>query len=67
VFNDGDWCTRYRWRRDGIAGSIATIQWFIPPETVPGTYRITHYGDSKAITGTITPFIGSTNPFTVTN
>jgi len=67
VFNDGDWCTRYRWSRDGFFGSFATIQWFIPRETAPGTYRITHWGDSKSITGTITPFSGSTNSFQVTN
>lgn len=66
VFNDADWCTRYRWARDGIAGSTATIQWFIPPETQPGTYRIVHYGDAKDLFGTITPFTGASNSFTVT-
>ncbi|GAB2591475.1 ceramidase CerN [Streptomyces capparidis] len=65
--DDGDWQTRYRWSRlDWAAGtSKATITWDIGPETPPGTYRITHSGDWKNLTGKITPFTGASREFTV--
>ncbi|MDQ1656515.1 MAG: neutral ceramidase, partial [Cryptosporangiaceae bacterium] len=34
-------------------------------DTPPGTYRIVHYGDSKSLLGTITPFTGASRTFTV--
>ncbi|MFI9813328.1 neutral/alkaline ceramidase [Saccharothrix variisporea] len=67
VADDGDWSTRYRWQRHGIANSEATITWTIPADTPPGTYRLVHHGDWKSgWTGAITPFTGTTRPFTVT-
>ncbi|MFC0627509.1 neutral/alkaline ceramidase [Kribbella deserti] len=66
VADDGDWSTRYRWTRLGIADSKATISWTIPSSATPGTYRIFHRGDSKALNGTITGFTGSSRTFTVT-
>ncbi|WBQ04816.1 neutral/alkaline ceramidase [Kribbella sp. CA-293567] len=62
VADDGDWDTRYQWARTGVADSKATITW---KATEPGTYRILHHGDSKALNGTITPFTGMSRTFTV--
>ncbi|WP_309111077.1 neutral/alkaline ceramidase [Saccharothrix sp.] len=67
VADDGDWSTRYRWQRQGIANSEATVTWTIPTGAPPGTYRLVHHGDWKSgWTGAITPFTGATRPFTVT-
>ncbi|MDR6593707.1 neutral/alkaline ceramidase [Saccharothrix longispora] len=64
--DDGDWSTRYRWQREGIANSTATLTWAIPADTPAGTYRIVHHGDWKSgWTGAITGFTGATRSFTV--
>ena len=62
VADDGDWDTTYRWARTGLADSKATITW---KAGAPGTYRIVHHGDSKALNGAITPFTGTSRTFTV--
>ncbi|MEU4390297.1 neutral/alkaline ceramidase [Kribbella sp. NPDC023855] len=62
IADDGDWDTTYRWTRTGLADSKATITW---KATQPGTYRIIHRGDAKALNGTITPFTGTSRTFTV--
>ncbi|KOX24575.1 neutral/alkaline nonlysosomal ceramidase [Saccharothrix sp. NRRL B-16348] len=64
--DDGDWSTRYRWQREGVANSNATVTWTIPADTPTGTYRIVHHGDWKSgWTGAVTPFTGATRTFTV--
>ncbi|CRK61939.1 FIG01123778: hypothetical protein [Alloactinosynnema sp. L-07] len=66
VADDGDWSTRYRWERVGVANSEATITWAIPADTPPGSYRVVHHGDWKSgWTGAISPFTGTSNTFTV--
>ncbi|HVK26653.1 MAG TPA: neutral/alkaline ceramidase [Actinokineospora sp.] len=66
VADDGDWSTRYRWARVGVANSEATITWAIPADTPPGRYRVVHHGDWKSgWTGAISSFTGTTAPFTV--
>jgi neutral ceramidase len=66
VADDGDWSTRYRWARVGLANSEATITWTIPADVPPGRYRIVHHGDWKSgWTGAITPFTGASRTFTV--
>lgn len=65
VADDGDWSTTYRWRRDGLAASIATITWDVPAGTPLGTYRVVHTGDTKSISGQITAFTGTSRTFTV--
>lgn len=66
VADDGDWSTRYHWKRVGIANSEAVITWTIPTGTPAGTYRIVHNGDWKnGWTGAISPLTGTTNTFTV--
>lgn len=65
VADDGDWSTRYRWVRTFGAESVADISWAIPPGTAPGSYRIVHQGDAKALSGTITSFSGVSGVFQV--
>lgn len=66
VADDGDWSTRYRWARVGVANSEATITWTIPGDVAPGRYRVVHHGDWKSgWTGEITAFTGTSRPFTV--
>jgi neutral ceramidase len=65
VADDGDRSTTYRWRRDGLAASIATITWDVPAGTAAGTYRVVHTGDARSITGQITAFTGTSRTFTV--
>lgn len=63
--DDGDWATRYRWTRTFLAESTATVTWDIPASTPVGKYRIVHFGDAKALDGTITPFTGTSRAFVV--
>lgn len=65
VATDADWSTTLRWARDGIAASTATIGWDVPDDA-GGTYRVRYHGDAKALSGTITPFTGTSPEFTVT-
>ncbi|MGW7055100.1 neutral/alkaline ceramidase [Streptomyces sp. NPDC054887] len=65
VADDGDWATRFHWKRDGLAASRVTVTWDIPPGAVPGSHRIVYHGDSRSITGAITPFTGTSPTFTV--
>jgi neutral ceramidase len=65
VADDGDWSTTYRWRRQGLTASLATIEWRIPPGTPPGEYRIVHHGDAKQWSGRITPVDGQSASFLI--
>ncbi|CCH31640.1 neutral/alkaline ceramidase [Actinosynnema sp. NPDC047251] len=66
VADDGDWTTRYRWKRVGVANSEATVTWDIPAGTAAGRYRLVHHGDWKSgWTGAISPFTGTSRTFTV--
>ncbi|MBI9087854.1 MAG: neutral/alkaline non-lysosomal ceramidase N-terminal domain-containing protein [Desulfobacterium sp.] len=66
VLDDHDPSTRYLWQRDGIANSIVTIEWHIPMDTEPGTYRIRHMGRWKSgWTGQIKRYEGLTRSFEV--
>ncbi|WP_265737441.1 neutral/alkaline ceramidase [Streptomyces solincola] len=65
IADDGDWSTRFRWERDGLAASRTTVTWEIAQGTPPGRYRIRYHGDAKGLTGRITPISGTTPVFTV--
>jgi neutral ceramidase len=64
VADDGDWATKFHWRRRGRAGSQVVITWDVPAGA-EGTYRITYAGDARAADGTLTPIRGATREFTV--
>ncbi|OKJ49515.1 alkaline ceramidase [Streptomyces sp. CB02009] len=65
VADDGDWATRFHWEREGLAASRVTITWDIWRGIAPGLYRIVYHGDSKSVTGTVTPFDGTSPAFSV--
>jgi neutral ceramidase len=65
VADDGDRATIYRWRRQGLTASLATIEWTIPLGTPPGEYRIVHHGDARNWSGHITPFDGQSLSFLI--
>ncbi|MFD8519966.1 neutral/alkaline ceramidase [Streptomyces capillispiralis] len=65
VADDGDWATRFHWKRDGIAASQVTVTWDVPQGTAPGAYRIVYHGDAKSAFGAVTPFTGTSPAFTV--
>jgi hypothetical protein len=58
---------RFIWKRTStlIGGSEVTIQWEIPLDTPPGTYRIRHFGHYKQFLGGIHPYSGNTPSFQV--
>jgi len=69
IANDGNWETKFHWKRiyNIILGeSSAAIVWNIPTTTVPGTYRLGHFGNKKSIFGNITPFSVYSSDFKVT-
>eukprot|EP01013_Petalomonas_cantuscygni_P017831 TRINITY_DN350_c0_g1_i1.p1 TRINITY_DN350_c0_g1~~TRINITY_DN350_c0_g1_i1.p1 ORF type:complete len:821 (+),score=208.21 TRINITY_DN350_c0_g1_i1:172-2634(+) len=49
-----------------IAASHITVTWTVPADATPGTYRITHFGVAKSITGKHEPYSGTTHTFEVT-
>ncbi|MGW6692565.1 neutral/alkaline ceramidase [Rhodococcus sp. NPDC054953] len=63
--DDGDWSTRYRWRREGPNASVATISWDVPEGTASGRYRILHFGDRKDPGGVVLPFTGTSAEFEI--
>lgn len=67
VATDGNWETRFYWRRtSGFLGqSEATVMWEIPQSAEPGVYRIRHFGHSKNILQVVTPYEGSSKRFNV--
>ncbi|PKL39966.1 MAG: hypothetical protein CVV44_07030 [Spirochaetae bacterium HGW-Spirochaetae-1] len=66
VAHDWDPSTKYRWQRSGTAANLITIEWDIPVDAMPGTYRIRHTGYyKKALTGKILRYEGVTKEFSV--
>jgi len=70
VAYDWDWETKYTWRRGyclpTLACSHAILEWAIPPDAAPGTYRLVHEGDWKSgWDGRVRPFQGTSRSFTV--
>jgi len=66
VANDWDFETTYTWRREGIANSRVEVEWRIPANAQPGTYRIRHFGHWKSgWTGAISAYSGTSRTFQV--
>ncbi|PTL80075.1 neutral/alkaline non-lysosomal ceramidase N-terminal domain-containing protein [Vitiosangium sp. GDMCC 1.1324] len=70
VAYDWDWETKYTWRRawclPTLACSHVTVEWTIPQDARPGTYRILHEGDWKSgWDGRVRPYQGTSRTFTV--
>ena len=67
AYDDDDFCLRFKWSRPAklSARSFATIEWRIPDSAVSGVYRISHFGASKRLFGSIHHFTGSSSAFVV--
>lgn len=68
VAHDWDPETTFRWQRTGgglSPTSEVTIDWHLPADVQPATYRIVYHGDAKSLGGTITPISGTSPTFVV--
>jgi neutral ceramidase len=65
IADDGDWSTRFHWRRVGRAGSRITIEWDVRGDAEPGSYRVVYCGDAIDALGVLRPVSGITEPFAV--
>lgn len=70
VARDRDWETRYRWERwrclPSLMCSLATVEWDIPADAAPGTYRFLHHGHWKPrATRVVEPYDGQSGEFSV--
>ncbi|PAV23091.1 Neutral alkaline nonlysosomal ceramidase [Pyrrhoderma noxium] len=74
--DDGSWTmvrsdshpsTTFEWVRNStiLGTSTVTISWNIENGTPSGSYRLRYFGDSKALDGNITPFVGTSSTFMV--
>lgn len=62
---DADWDTRFHWERHLISESIVRVEWYTDAASPSGTFRIKTFGASKAISGAITPYEGTSATFTL--
>jgi neutral ceramidase len=65
VADDGDWSTRFAWRRTGPGRSETTVSWDIPDGIEPAPYRVRYHGEAKDQAGALHSFTGTTADFTV--
>jgi len=65
VANDAVWETKFTWERTYLAASSVTVEWTIPEDVVPGTYRIRHFGYAKSLFGGRAAYEGTSNQFQV--
>ncbi|KAL4579177.1 hypothetical protein LXL04_015314 [Taraxacum kok-saghyz] len=68
VYDDDDWCVKFIWSRPSKLStrSYASIEWVVPDVARSGVYRITHFGASKSLFGSVNHFSGSSTAFAVT-
>ncbi len=65
VADDGDWATRFEWRRIGRRGSRVVVRWDVPADAAAGRYRLLYCGDVRSADGRVRPFAAPTEPFEV--
>ncbi|RKH55978.1 neutral/alkaline ceramidase [Corallococcus llansteffanensis] len=70
VAHDGEGGALYHWQREycvpTLACSQVRIDWPIPADAAPGTYRLVHEGHWKSgWDGRVHPYSGNSRPFTV--
>jgi len=67
AYDDDDFCLRFKWSRPEKLSpySHATMEWRIPESAPSGVYRISHFGASKSLFGSIRHFSGSSSAFVV--
>ncbi|KAJ7591365.1 Neutral/alkaline nonlysosomal ceramidase [Mycena floridula] len=67
VRSDSHPSTIYRWVREStiLGTSSVNASWTIEAGTAAGTYRLSYFGDSKPLIGSISAFTGTSSNFTV--
>jgi neutral ceramidase len=65
LYDDGDWATRFVWKRSSAHASEVTISWDIPSDVRAGRYRIRYRGDARNQAGMLHPFVGDSPEFDV--
>ncbi|XP_044276014.1 neutral ceramidase [Varanus komodoensis] len=65
VQEDASWDTRFIWQKGSLKYSTAIIEWHIPKNTEPGTYRLQYFGHSKEFLKPVLAFNGSSSVFEV--
>jgi len=65
MHDDGDWVTRFAWRRLAKGRSEVTVTWDIPLQARAGRYRISYFGDARDATGGLRAFTGTSPEFKV--
>jgi len=67
IRSDSNPSTTFNWSRTStvLATSTVNITWVIESGTPSGSYRLTYFGDSKPLVGSITPFVAHSSTFTV--
>lgn len=65
VADDGDFATRFSWKRDGIAASKVTLSWDVPRDAAAGTYRMRWFGSARNLFGTAREVTGTSPTFIV--
>ncbi|MTI12301.1 neutral/alkaline non-lysosomal ceramidase N-terminal domain-containing protein [Sansalvadorimonas verongulae] len=65
VVNDDDWDTRFVWQPDysGSHSGEACVEWHVPYDAAPGTYRLGHHGIWRSPQGAMVPYFGYTKSF----
>jgi neutral ceramidase len=66
IRDDGDWDTRFVWKRGRRGASEATVSWDIPAQAAPGKYRIRYLGETRDEVGALHAFAGESPAFEVT-
>lgn len=65
VADDGDWSTKFHWKRNGVSASRVTVTWDVPADATAGQYRIRYFGDARSLLGTVRPISGTSPSFEV--
>ena len=65
IADDGDWSTKFHWRRTDRAASTVAITWDIPEDIPSGQYRIGYHGDRRTDTAALQAFHSATPAFEV--
>ncbi|XP_026733209.1 neutral ceramidase-like isoform X2 [Trichoplusia ni] len=65
--NDADWDTKFKWNRVStlLGTSQVTFEWRVPEDALLARYRIVYYGASRSVFGSISPFMGASDSFTL--
>lgn len=67
VYDDDDFSLYFKWSLENTSfHGLATVEWEVPTEAIPGVYRLRHFGSSKkTVNSTNHYFTGASSAFTV--